>query len=204
MTKLYIFLRLVWLLSAISAFAFLGVGVFLQYRSADGNAPERVLHLELQGTSLCDLPPGAEIPVDFIVTNRSNRPVKLLGSAGICKPLWHDYCVGFPVPGPSLEGEDDCVAWISAPGFPIWIAPGVSCEIPMRLRARASAPTGEFAGSVVLYSDAPGCEQVSLRINGRVVSSNPALIELVCLRLGSEASADLITFLPVSLTEVSK
>ena len=113
----------------------------------------------------------------FKVMNLSDRPIALLGAEGYCLPWWRSYGVDFPdsmdshVPVPTFlnDAKSGWVANVYGGGFPIRIPPGISKEISLKLRVRDMGYSGEFMGDVILYSDAPGCEQTQLRINGRVV-----------------------------------
>jgi hypothetical protein len=175
--KLADFLRLACLLSVVSSLLFWSVGTFLLYRVAEKVTSGGVLRLEPLVRSLGDLPPGAEIPVNFTVTNLLDRPVRLLGAEGVCLPWWHIYGVDFsddtdfPVPVPRLpvDGKSGWVAWVSGTDFPVWVPPASSREFSLRLRVRPMGYSGRFDGKVTLYSDAPGCEQTPLRITGSVV-----------------------------------
>jgi hypothetical protein len=81
------------------------------------------------------------------VTNLSSDPVRLLGTERICMP-W------------------GCV---DAMDFPVRVLPRSSSEFRVELRPPSKPFFGEFAGEIILYSDALGSEQTPLRLTGRVV-----------------------------------
>jgi len=140
-------LRLGSLLSALASLLLFGLGALLVGGASERIASERGLRVEPRMWALGDLAPGAEVPLNFTVTNPSSRPVKLLGISGFC------------------------VSWgcVSATGFPVRVAPHSSARLGLHLRPSTGGFSGEFVTEVTLFSDAPGREQTLLRINGRVV-----------------------------------
>jgi hypothetical protein len=66
-------------------------------RVPDAEATWDALRLRSVHRSLGDVPPGAEIPVSFTVTNRCSRTVTLLGASQFCTDWGCVYASRFPV-----------------------------------------------------------------------------------------------------------
>jgi hypothetical protein len=97
--------------------------------------------------SLGDIPPGAEIPADFTVTNECSKSTTLLGVSQFC-------------------AEWGCVY---ASRFPITLAPNACETFSVHVRTRKPGQSGEFATEVILYTDAPGSGQIELSIAGKIL-----------------------------------
>jgi hypothetical protein len=172
-----VFLRLACFLSALSSTVFFGLGAFLLGQTREGDAYGGTLRIDAPIRPRCDMRAGMEIAVAFRVTNMSLRPINLLGVDGLCTPCWPDPVLAalneteFPlrtlwVP---TSGKPGSMPSVCGDGFPFRVSPGSSKEVSLRLRARSTGYTGAFAGECILYSDAPGCERLPLRITGTVV-----------------------------------
>jgi len=149
MSKLAVSLRLLRFLSISCSLLFFGLAAFLLGHVPEANASGRGLRVEPSLKSLGDFSVGTTVPITFTVTNLSSNPVRLAGIKRVCM-RWG--CV---------EGKD----------FPVSIPPRTSREISLELRNSARKFSGEFAGEIILYSDAPGNEQTPLRLTGRVIRS---------------------------------
>lgn len=178
MPRLTVLMRLAWILAAACSLACLGLGTWLLRQTPEGKAEECLLRIHPLKQSLGDLPPGADVPLRFRVTNLSNRPIRLLGAEGHCFPWWRRYGVDFPddtetsIPVLSFPADDltGSVAWVQVEGMPVRVDPGACQEICLSLRVCKVSRSVAILGEVVLYSDAPGCERRSLPIDGRVVT----------------------------------
>lgn len=105
-----------------------------------------LLQIDPPQRSLGDIRAGSVIPVSFTFSNRSSRPIHVLGA------------------------EWSCTKWgcIRPAGLPVTVPPHSKHEVQLMLQA---APAGdhEFSTAVTLYLDCPGEPTVSVRIQGRIV-----------------------------------
>ena len=108
-------------------------------------APGDVLRIDPPLRSLGDIKAGSVIAVSFTLSNRSSRPIRVLGT------------------------EWFCTKWgcIRPTGLPVTVPPHANREVQLMLKA---APSGdhEFGRAVILYSDCPGEPTVSAQIQGRI------------------------------------
>jgi hypothetical protein len=107
--------------------------------------PGDLLQIDPPQRSLGDIKAGSVVPVSFTLSNRSSRPIRVLGV------------------------EFFCTKWgcISLAGLPVTVAPHSKREVQLMLRA-ARAGDHEFSTAFNLYSDCPGEPAVPVRIQGRV------------------------------------
>ena len=109
------------------------------------NTPGDLLQIDPPQRSLGDIKAGSVIPVSFTLSNRSSRPIGVLGAEWFCTK-WG--CIG-------------------PAGLPVTVPPHSKREVQLMLRA-ARAGDHEFSTSVNLYTDCPGEPTVPVRIQGRV------------------------------------
>jgi hypothetical protein len=149
MSRLTVFPRLACFFSALTSLLLFGMGALLLGRTSERIVSEGSLRVEPRMRALGDLAPGAEVPLPFVVTNLSSRPIKLLGVPGFC------------------------VSWgcVSSTDFPVRVPPHTSSTFSLHLRTSTRGFSGEFAFEVVLCTDAPGRERTPLQIAGRVLPS---------------------------------
>jgi hypothetical protein len=97
---------------------------------------------------LGQLQAGKIVPMTVTMTNRSARPVRLLGA--------HDVCATWGC----LLGR----------GLPMDIPAGANRQVQIDVRPHPRGFSGEFTGEIVFYSDCPGAEQIPVRVAGRIQS----------------------------------
>lgn len=85
---------------------------------------------------------GAEVTVRFLIRNRSNRTVKLLGSSGSCSPA----------------------GCISADGFPVEMPPWSEHSVEVQCQGR----TGHYRQEISVYTSYPGQAELPLTVEGDV------------------------------------
>lgn len=89
------------------------------------------------------------VTVPFVLTNRSNRPLKVLGARAVCLRL----------------------ACLDVAGLPIEVVPGGERSIRVDVRTRGH---GDFDDEMTLYTDQVDRPTISLGIKGRVVEDPDA------------------------------
>ena len=95
--------------------------------------------------SLSDIKAGSVTPVSFTLSNKSFRPIRVLGAEWFCR-RW---------------------GCIQQAGLPLTVPPRSKREVQLMLKA-ALAGDYEFSTSVTLYLDCPGEPTASVQIKGRV------------------------------------
>lgn len=126
-------------LCAIAAFAWSGRELRTSTTLGD------LLQIDPPQRSLGDIKAGSVVPVPFALSNRSSRPIRVLGA------------------------EVSCMKWgcFSLPGLPVTVPPHSKRELQLMLRA-ARAGDHEFSTAVNLYLDCPGQPTAAIRMQGRV------------------------------------
>ncbi len=109
-------------------------------------------HVEPAIRNLGDLEPGLVVPVVFKATNRSSRPVRVLGVSGGCG-------IGGCVRAKSLP----CV--VAAHG-------GADIEISFSTTNRPPETGVAFEREFALYTDWPGKHAILVRVAGKVVPAD--------------------------------
>lgn len=108
--------------------------------------PEHRLKIDPPRILLGDIKDGSETPVSFILSNRSSRPIRVLGM------------------------ECFCTKWgcIKPTGLPVTIPSESRREVQFMLRA-GSVHNYKFDTSIAFYLDSPSEPTLSLEIQGRVL-----------------------------------
>lgn len=142
-------LRLVRLASlgfSVAAVLLLGAGAAWFFVGAAPNDRAENLRIEPPSQSFGDVPSGTPATLTFGVTNRSGRPIKVVGATRTCCP-------------------HGCLA-----------AENLPLEIPLRgvgqlvVRVETGTP-GQFAGELTIFSDSPGQPPIPLGVMGLVTEA---------------------------------
>jgi hypothetical protein len=133
---------------ALLAIALGFAGLFLHFRTT--SAPDHGAGLVLEGDrpSFGDVGVGEEVMVTARLRNTLTRPVRLLGSDGICR-------------------KNACIEVINLPKM---IPAGSVGEIGILVKTR---DVGAFSGSVDVFTDLAGQIKLLIEVSGRIHPSRP-------------------------------
>lgn len=135
-----------WLCAAMSL-ALLGAGGYLKWSRAVDPAAG-LLVVSPREIDLGEIAPRSPVPVEFVISNHSRQPVRLLGT-----------------------DANRCTAGgcINTPFQPGVLAPGQSLKVPMTFHPGSDL---DFAVVPEFYTDRPGQPKLRLKIHGRLANAS--------------------------------
>jgi hypothetical protein len=132
------------------ALLLLGTGIASLFGTTARDQKGGALSVDAPVKSFGDAPSGKRVAVTFTLTNRSARPIRVVGATLFC-------------------GLHGCLA---IDNLPLEIPPLSNRDFVVCVETRGP---GQLAGELTLFSDSPGQPQTVLGINGRVIDNDKKL-----------------------------
>jgi hypothetical protein len=128
----------------------LGGGAASLFRTPAHDNAEGALFIDAPVKSFGDAPSRRRVAVTFTLTNRSARPIRIVGATPFC-------------------GLHGCLAFDN---LPLDIPPLSKRDLVVFAETR---DPGQLTSELTLFSDVPGHPQIPLVVNGRVVENDEKL-----------------------------
>jgi hypothetical protein len=134
---------------AVASIASLVVAVFVCEGAVLGSAAPGDFRIEPAIQSLGELAPRSVVPVTLRATNRSSRPIRVIGIGETC-------------------ARSHCVR--RATGLPCVVPPHATAEFGFWVVTKDGNRVGDaaFDSEVAIYSDCPGKNITAIRLSGKI------------------------------------